>query len=134
MIRILTTEGASAISAFEEGLIPTPEGFTPAELLVGIGREKLRSVYSKNSNFWLKRNIESELLSKTLLLAIFKRGDLHLPAKMLSERTLVIETVFLSNYSELFTCCQQVIACCFNSGASNKLHRSDAKQFDKSAV
>ena len=28
MIRILTTEGASAISAFEEGLIPTPEGFT----------------------------------------------------------------------------------------------------------
>lgn len=28
MIRILTTEGATAISAFEEGLIPTPEGFT----------------------------------------------------------------------------------------------------------
>ena len=28
MIRILTTEGASAISAFEEGLIPTPRGLT----------------------------------------------------------------------------------------------------------
>jgi hypothetical protein len=28
MIRILTTEGASAISAFEEGLIPTPGGLT----------------------------------------------------------------------------------------------------------
>jgi type II secretory pathway pseudopilin PulG len=31
MIRILTTEGASAISAFEEGLIPTPDGFSPEE-------------------------------------------------------------------------------------------------------
>ena len=31
MIRILTTEGASAISAYEEGLIPTPYGFSPEE-------------------------------------------------------------------------------------------------------
>ena len=31
MIRILTTEGASAISAYEERLIPTPKGFTEEE-------------------------------------------------------------------------------------------------------
>ncbi len=31
MVRILTTEGASAISAYEEGLIPTPYGFSPEE-------------------------------------------------------------------------------------------------------
>jgi hypothetical protein len=28
MVRILTTEGASAISAFEDGLIPTPKGIS----------------------------------------------------------------------------------------------------------
>ena len=31
MVRVLTAEGASAISAYEEGLIPSPEGFTPEE-------------------------------------------------------------------------------------------------------
>jgi hypothetical protein len=31
MVRILTTEGASAISAYEEGLIPVPEGFSEDE-------------------------------------------------------------------------------------------------------
>jgi len=31
MIRILSSEGASAISAFEDGLIPTPSGFSPDE-------------------------------------------------------------------------------------------------------
>ncbi|MBT3635939.1 MAG: type II secretion system protein [Opitutae bacterium] len=31
MVRILTTEGASAISAFEEGLIPVPDGFSEDE-------------------------------------------------------------------------------------------------------
>jgi hypothetical protein len=28
MVRILTTEGASAISAYEEGLISAPDGFS----------------------------------------------------------------------------------------------------------
>jgi prepilin-type N-terminal cleavage/methylation domain-containing protein len=31
MVRILTTEGASAISAYEEGLISAPDGFSPDE-------------------------------------------------------------------------------------------------------
>ena len=31
MVRILTTEGASAISAFEDGLIPVPDGFSEEE-------------------------------------------------------------------------------------------------------
>jgi prepilin-type N-terminal cleavage/methylation domain-containing protein len=31
MVRILTTEGASAISAYEEGLIPVPDGFSEEE-------------------------------------------------------------------------------------------------------
>ena len=31
MVRILTTEGASAISAYEQGLIKAPEGFSAEE-------------------------------------------------------------------------------------------------------
>ena len=31
MVRILTTEGASVISAFEEGLLPVPEDFSEEE-------------------------------------------------------------------------------------------------------
>ena len=31
MLRVMTIEGASAISAYEEGLIPTPKGMSPQE-------------------------------------------------------------------------------------------------------
>ena len=31
MIRVLTTEGASALATYEEGLIPPPEGFSEDE-------------------------------------------------------------------------------------------------------
>ncbi len=46
MIRVLTSEGASAISAFEEGLIPTPKGFTPEEYWWEIA-EKNSEVYTR---------------------------------------------------------------------------------------
>ena len=47
MIRVLSTEGASAISAFEEGLIPTPKGFTPADFWWDIAE--------KNSEVYIRR-------------------------------------------------------------------------------
>ena len=47
MIRILSTEGASAISAYEEGLIPTPSGFTPEEYWWEIAE--------KNSEVYIRR-------------------------------------------------------------------------------
>lgn len=46
MVRILTTEGASAISAYEEGLIPPPEGFTPEQYWWELA-EKNSEVYSR---------------------------------------------------------------------------------------
>jgi prepilin-type N-terminal cleavage/methylation domain-containing protein len=47
MVRILSTEGASAISAFEEGLIPTPQGYSPAEFWWDIA--------DKNSEVYIRR-------------------------------------------------------------------------------
>jgi len=47
MVRILSSEGASAISAFEEGLIPTPQGFSPAEFWWDIA--------DKNSEVYIRR-------------------------------------------------------------------------------
>ena len=46
MIRVLTSEGANALSAFEEGLIPTPSGFTPDEYWWEIA-EKNSEVYTR---------------------------------------------------------------------------------------
>jgi type II secretory pathway pseudopilin PulG len=46
MVRILTTEGASAISAYEEGLIPTPSGKNPDEYWWEIA-EKNSEVYTR---------------------------------------------------------------------------------------
>jgi hypothetical protein len=40
-------EGASAISAFEEGLIPTPQGYSPAEFWWDIA--------DKNSEVYIRR-------------------------------------------------------------------------------
>jgi type II secretory pathway pseudopilin PulG len=47
MVRILTTEGASAISAYEEGLIPTPSGKNPDEYWWEIAE--------KNSEVYIRR-------------------------------------------------------------------------------
>jgi hypothetical protein len=44
MLRILSSEGASAITAFEEGLIPTPNGFTAESYWWNIA-EKNSEVY-----------------------------------------------------------------------------------------
>lgn len=46
MVRILTTEGASAISAYEDGLIPTPSGKNPDEYWWEIA-EKNSEVYTR---------------------------------------------------------------------------------------
>ena len=51
MVRILSTEGASAISAFEEGLIPTPQGYSPAEFWWDIA-DKNSDVYIRELGFF----------------------------------------------------------------------------------
>ena len=48
MVRILTTEGASVISAFEEGLIPVPDGLFRRRVLVGISRRQFRGIRPKD--------------------------------------------------------------------------------------
>ena len=81
MVRVMTTEGAAALSTLEDGLLKAPEDMTDEEFwwdFVEKNSEKSTLGESKFSPLWIR-------LGKSFLLSIFQRGNFHLLPEMLSK-------------------------------------------------